>query len=346
MSNLSKQYTEAPHGYVGDNKWMKHTGYRFMVGSGRNVFFMNLISGIKQRQEACVLCVTGRGGRGKSYIATRLAQILDPKFKPELQVVYDTKQLMMLLSEDSPLKRWQVIIVDEAQMSMGNRTWSDELQKGLMSQMEAVRSKGYVIIIVSLGIDLLDVVMRKHVINYRIDVQKRGVGYVYSYFADTFTGEERHKALGEVRFLLPGWKFCQVVPPLSCLTCKFSGLTKSMYSNRDKWDSEGFEPCDNLRNVYEHKKKFYVEMANKKSLEKAEAKAEKSMGETDEMLVEELKILRPTIRINKKEGSLNVGDMLAKLNANKKGRRVGKDRGNKLRAMLDLPDNKISEKST
>lgn len=325
MSNLSRptQYTEPPHGYAGDNEWMKHSGYRFMVGSGRNVFFMNLISGIKQRQEACILCVTGRGGRGKTYISIRLATILDPKFDPAIQVVYTTEQLMRLLSEDSPLKRWQVIVVDEANLSMGNRTWSDELQKGLMSQMEAVRSKGYIIIIVSLGIDLLDVVMRKHIINYRIDVQKKGVGYVYSYWADVFSGEERHKALGEVRFLLPGWEQCQAVTQ-SCLTCKFSGLTKALYSKRDKWEQMGFKPCNNIRNRYEHRKKEYVEAANKNSLAKAEAKMNKSVVIGKDELLNYLKEYKPSLKLNSK-GNWDLAAMKNALEVQYKGVTIGRD---------------------
>lgn len=318
------QRTDPPHGYAGNNMWMKHTGYRFMVGSGRNVFFMNLISGIKKRQEACILCVTGRGGKGKTYLAIRLATILDPIFDPVIQVVYTTEQLMKLLSEDSPLKRWQVIVVDEANMSMGNRTWSDELQKGLMSQMEAVRSKGYVIIIVSLGIDLLDVVIRKHIINYRIDVQKRGVGWVYSYWADTFTGEERHKALGEVRFLLPGWEKCQALPPLSCLTCKFSGLLKSIYSKKDKWKQIGFKPCNNIRNRYELRKKEYVELDNKTSMAKAEAKVNSKMVLDKSEMLEYLKSLNPPLRINTK-GNWDLGAMKNALEVQYKGATIGRD---------------------
>ena len=218
------QYVDVK-GYTGTNKWMNHSGYRIMVGSGRSPFFLNLISQIKNNMESLVMVVTAKPGKGKTYMALRLAEILDPKFDPSQQIVYDTKQMLNAISETSPLKRGQVLLVDEAQFSMSSRSWSDQLQKDLMENLQAVRSKGLIIIIVALGVDLLDIILRKHIINFRLHIERKGVATVYSYDSHRFTGVEIVKKLGEVRFLLPGWEQCQAVTQ-SCLTCKFSGLTK------------------------------------------------------------------------------------------------------------------------
>lgn len=317
------QYVDAPKGYKGHNKWMNYGGYRIMVGGGRNPFLLNLIAHIKNNSESLVMVVTAKPGRGKTYMALRLAEILDPKFNPQIQIVYDTKQMLNAISETSPLKSGQVLLVDEAQFSMSSRSWSDQLQKDLMENMQAVRSKGLIIIIVALGVDLLDIILRKHIINFRLHVERRGVATVYSYDSHRFTGEEIVRKLGEVRFLLPGWEKCQAVR-YSCLKCKFSGLIKSKWRTREKWEAEGFKPCQNLRVRYEFMKKIYVEEQNKASVSKAEARELKKMPLDKKGMVDYLLALDTPLDINSK-GKWSTADMKVALSAGFKGINVPRE---------------------
>jgi hypothetical protein len=331
---LSKgnQYTEAPKGFLGNNKWMIYGGYRIMVGPGRNPFFLNMISQIKNRMEACIIALTSKGGKGKSYLALRLAEILDSRFDPKIQVVYDRKQMMDLFSDTSPLRRWQVVVIDEATMSMGSRNWHEQMQKDLMEQMEAIRSKGLIIIIVTLGVDLLDIILRKHVINYRIHMERKGVGTVYSYDSHRFTGDEIVKKLGEVRFLLPGWEECQCLT--SCLVCEYSGLRKGKWKQKPKWNEIGFKPCNNMRNRYEIMKKDYVELRNRASVERANEEDKKKAKVDKKIIVEYLLKLNTRIKLNR-NGNTDVLDLRDKVEAGFPELRVSRDVMNEIRRLYE-----------
>jgi hypothetical protein len=337
-----EQYVDVP-AYKGVNKWMNHSGYRIMVGSGRSPFFLNLISQIKTEMGSLVMVVTAKPGKGKTYIALRLAQILDPRFNPREQIVYDTKQMLNAISETSPLKRGQVLLVDEAQFSMSSRSWSDQLQKDLMENLQAVRSKGLIIIIVALGVDLLDIILRKHIINFRLHVEKRGTATVYSYDSHRFTGDEIVKKLGIVKFLLPGWEECQAVPPLSCLKCPYSGLTKGKWRQREKWEEIKFRPCSNLRNRYEIMKKVYVEEQNKASVSNAEAKELKKMPLDKKAMVEYLLGLSTPLVLNSK-GNWSDADMKVALSVEFKGQTIGRDTLNELKTMARAQKPEIFKK--
>lgn len=335
------QYCAPPVGYKGTNKWMNHSGYRIMVGAGRKPFFLNLIEQIKNRLEACIIVVTAKGGKGKTYIALRLAEILDPKFNPEIQVVYDQMQMLNIISDTSPLKHGQVVLVDEAQFSMSSRNWNSDLQKSLMQQMEAVRSKGLIIIIVTLGVDLLDIIMRKHVINFRLHVERKGVATVYSYDSHRFTGDEIVRKLGEVRFLLPDWEHCQNLR--SCLMCNYSGLRKARWAQREKWEKMGFKPCRNMRVKYEMMKKLYVEEQNKKSVERAET-AELKKQPLDKVAMVEYLINMPTpIKPNTK-GNWGNAEVKIALNAEFKGVLVSRENINELKALCKAKRPDLFEK--
>jgi hypothetical protein len=297
LSNAGFQYVEAPKGFVGLNRWMNYNGKRVMVGIGRSPFFFNLISKIKHDNEACIIIITAKGGKGKTFLAMRLGECIDKWFDPELQVIFDRKQFLEMLGEDSPLKRGQVLILDEAQFAAGSRTWHEQMQKDLMANLEAIRSKGLILIFVVLGIDLLDIIIRKHIMNYRVHLMKRGTGIVYRYDSDMFTGEEFHQKLGEVRFLVPGWEQCKSTR--GCLVCKYSGLSKGKWKQREKWKEIGFKPCDNMRNKYEIKKKIYIDLMNKASVARADEDIKKKAPVNEDEIVSYLLSLDTPLKLNR-----------------------------------------------
>ena len=262
------QFCSPPPGYKGNAKWMNINGFRYMIGIGRSPLLMIKIQKLKKNQESCVMVITGRPGKGKSYIALRLAQEIDRRFDVKKQLIYDRKALLNAIGEDSSIQRGQVLIVDEAQFAMASRNWSDSLQKDLMAQMQAVRSKGLIIIIVTLGISLIDNIMRDYIMSWHIDVESRGVGTVYEYNKDKFTDVVYHKFLTRINEPLPGYEQCKDLT--SCLICKKSGLLKGEWANKDKWGEGNFIPCPNIRAVYERHKKAYVDGQNKASIVKAD----------------------------------------------------------------------------
>ena len=276
------QYTPTPLWYKGTNKWMKVGNQRYMVGPARKPWFIQKIRTIMKTVGSCVIIVTGKPGRGKTYLSLRLAETLDKDFNIEEQVIYDQKQMLNAISDTSPLKRGQVIILDEAQFTVSSRNWYDQLQKDLMQNLQAVRSKGLIIIIVALGIDIIDNILRKHIITYRIHVNKRGTGKVLTYDSNLYTGEEMSWDVGTIKRTLPGSNQC--TSQESCLLCEYSGLTTTRWNNREKWEQQGFHPCQVIRAKYERRKKEYVEIMNKRSVVKAETQMTKTNPATEKEL--------------------------------------------------------------
>lgn len=164
---------------------------------------------------------------------------------------------MHLFGKDSPLKRRAVIIIDEAHYSAGARSWYETVQKDLMNSIAAIRSKGYMIVIISLHLDMLDKIIRKFVLSYMIHMEKRGVGTVYRLYTPRFESEMHKYRLGQVVLKLPEYESC---PHKDCLECEF------LHSD---------DPCIISRAIYERRKKEFIDSKIDISQKKQEEKLKK-----------------------------------------------------------------------
>ena len=274
-------YTGPPRWYRGKNLWRNWNKFRIMEGPGRVPFFSQLISERKTAGRSCIILLAGPPGEGKSHAAIRLAQKLDSKFRlldkpPDdpatdpSQVAFSREHLLFLLGNNSPLKRGQAIIIDESQYAMGSRRWYEDIQKDLMETFEAIRSKGLIIMIVALHMDLLDVIIRKYVLSFMIYLEKRGVGTVYSLSTPRFSSEMMKRKLGKIKLLLPGYEQCRSP---ACLTCRHLHRTPH---------------CTNLRAVYERRKKLYVGGKTQGTMDKIALKKAKEKHLSDATIVETL----------------------------------------------------------
>ena len=286
-SQQGMQFVEAPLGYVGDKQWMNWHGFYVKVGPGYTPFFFNEIERIRANIEACIIAVTGKGGSGKTYFTLRMAEIMDPKFNPNIQVPFGSDELMKLIGDDSPLKMGQVIVIDESQFGMSSRDWYNDMQKDVMKQIEAIRSKGYIIFIVALNMKTLDVIARNYVMTHLIHMKRRGEAAVYRFYMPAFAQEPYKAKLGTVRLNMPGYEGCQHP---TCLRCNFSGLKKPKWIRRERWEEDGTLICMNIRAQYERKKKAYLEAESEKSEKKKTAKDEKREGVNLEALADAISL--------------------------------------------------------
>jgi len=276
---VDDMYANSPKWYKGKNKWRKFHGFRVMEGPGRMAFFSQTIQERMNAGRSCIILLTGHPGEGKTYSAIRLAQKIDPKFKildnpPEnpaedtSQVAFSREHLLFLLGNNSPLKRGQVVLIDESQYAMGSRRWYEDIQKDLMETFEAIRSKGLIIMIVALHMDLLDVIIRKYVLSFMIYLERRGKGTVYQLQTPRFSSEMMKRKIGTVRLLLPGYEECKSP---QCLTCRHLF---------------GKPHCGNLRAIYERRKKVYVGSKTEGTMTKIADKRAKEKRMSDAELVE------------------------------------------------------------
>ena len=248
-------------------KVMDWHGYYIEVGANKSPFFLNEIQHRRNKQKANIMIITGSAGEGKTYFAIRLAEILDPKFDAETQIIFSRPELLHAIGEQSPFKRGQVIIIDEAHYGLGSRRWMESVQKDLMDALASVRSRGFIIIIVALHIDMLDVIVRKYVLNYMIHMEDRGVGVAYRLYTPRFAKELYKTRMGTIKLNLPQVELCAYP---SCLACEY----------RDK--------CQTTRAIYERRKKAFVDEASKIAELRAEEIKQKQIKVSDKICVEKL----------------------------------------------------------
>lgn len=272
---------------VGKIEGTKHkvsnwNGNWFVVGPGFSTRILDEIQHRRNTIKQNMIIIVGSPGDGKSYFGLRLAQVLDPNFNPVEQIVFEREHLLKLIGPNSPLRRGQCILVDEAQFVLGARNWFLDIQKDLLEHIEAVRSQGFVIIIVALHLQLMDKIIRQFVLSMMMDIVDRGVAKVYRLKTYTFAEKMSSKRLGYLSLLLPDVEYCQSP---NCLKCKYITC------------------CMTNRAVYERLKKGFLAKKNIESIEKIAARERRKLVDYDGLL--EKIIAHKDKLVFKKNGNVN-----------------------------------------
>jgi len=290
------EFVDPPKGYKGANRWTNWHRVRAEFGSGYGTFLLDELQEKRDNIEACIVVVTGGGGKGKTYFTLRLAEILDPKFDVDVQVPFGPDEFMELIGPDSPLGIGRVIVVDESQFAISSRDWYADIQKDLMKQLEAIRSKGFIIFIVCLSEATLDVIARSWVITHKIHLMKRGRARVYSYQTGPFSTKPYPRTISkDEKMTLPGAEYCE---HSSCLKCPYSGVAQPQWKLRNRWEELNTPLCQTIRALYERKKKFFLtEMAEIANEKRREAQMKKTqLSDIVATLKEHTTMLRKTKR--------------------------------------------------
>lgn len=259
---------------------MNWHGYYVETGLQKSPFFFNEIERRRNKNKSNIIIITGSPGEGKTYFGIRLAEIFDSKFNPEQQIVFERSHLLQVIGEKSPLKRGQVIVIDEAHYGLGSRRWMESVQKDLMDALASVRSRGYIIIIISLHIDMLDVIVRKYVLSFMIHMEDRGEGVVYRLYTPRFAKELYKIRLGKVKLVLPNAELCNHP---DCLTCD--------YVSKD---------CMTTRAIYERRKKAFVDSASKQAQARAQERERQQIRLDRELVVQDLLAEGENVTLNQR----------------------------------------------
>lgn len=290
-------YQDLPDGYDGPIKLINWNGYKIAVldSGGLTTQFFDQVAARRKNNQSVIIIITASPGEGKSYMAMRFAQIFDPKFHvldlhekplPEedpSQIVFERQHFHYLIGNNTPLVYGQCLMSDEAQYAMGARNWYVDIQKDLVESIESVRSKGLIIVIVALHLELLDKIIRKFVLTYMFHVEARGRAVVYRLYTPRFEKEMRKHRLGELYLKLPDFEKCS---HRNCLQCKFSGVMKRQWQKREKWEEIGYKPCKSIRAIYERRKKEFVSTRSDHAADKAAQKAVRERVIPDKQLAQ------------------------------------------------------------
>ncbi|MBA7494335.1 hypothetical protein ES702_04910 [subsurface metagenome] len=248
-------------------KVMNWHGYYVQVGPHKSPFFFNEIEARRTQNKSNIIIITGSPGDGKTYTGIRLCEIFDPKFDPNIQIVFSRPELLHIIGEKSPLKRGQVVLIDEAHYGLGSRRWMENVQKDLMDALASVRSRGFIIIIVCLHIEMLDIIIRKYVLTYMLHMEERGVSVVYRLYTPRFAKELYKERKGKMTLQLPNAELCAYP---DCLECEFK------------------DTCMTTRAIYERRKKAFVDEASRQAEERAHEQEKKRRTVSDKDIIKTL----------------------------------------------------------
>lgn len=104
--------------------------------------------------EHWMCCIVGEEGKGKSYTAIKIGELIDPNFSADNVFFHPADLLEALKDED--YQAGDVWVLDEAGVGMGNRTWQDSGQVKLNQALQLVRSHNVGFIFTLPRLDELD----------------------------------------------------------------------------------------------------------------------------------------------------------------------------------------------
>jgi len=244
-------------------KAIKYGHTLYLEGLGLTTRIINEIREKIDKNESVVICITGPPGKGKTYFGIRFAQKLDTKFHiidipppiPYLdtsQVTFSREQIAYLTGENTPLERGQVILTDESHWGIGARSWQNRDQQEVVNYLAAIRSKGFVLIIIVLHTRMIDALLRDFVLNYEFQIKARGVGTIYRRYFPPFGTEPYKNRLGRMKLRLPDYFLCSY---LDCLRGK-NGC-KYLHAPEGK-------RCETIRAIYERRKNWFLNEKGRK----------------------------------------------------------------------------------
>jgi hypothetical protein len=138
---------------------------------------------IKQNKNF-ILAVCGQTGSGKSFIALRLGEDIDPDFNIK-NVFFNPEAIFSILATDRP-KPGTVLVFDEAGLGIGARDWQSQLNKDTSKLLQLFRFENLILIMTVPGLGFIDSQARKLVHAYvepkRIDYKNETCWYSYHNF--------------------------------------------------------------------------------------------------------------------------------------------------------------------
>lgn len=106
------------------------------------------------RNEHFVGCIVGREGSGKSGTALSIAEALDPTFHAS-RVCFRPADMLRLIDSDET-DQGSVIVLDEAGVGMGARSWYDQAQIKLNKTLQTVRDDNQILLLTLPALSELD----------------------------------------------------------------------------------------------------------------------------------------------------------------------------------------------
>ena len=267
------------------------------------------------------IVITGEAGVSKTYTGAMICKLLNPRFSLEETVMTFKEYMEAILKKG---KTNVPILFDEPQYALDKRDWYNDVNKALIKTITSQRFRRRPLVIPIINQSLLDLNLRKYLLNYHIVLTDRGKGVVYRMTASQVEDKIYRRRICTLQYGLMDNNLCAKD---SCLGCRV--LHKK---NGDDYI------CNLWRSTYERKK---LELVNQHD--------EESIAEVNKMEIKQLtdpeilNILRPykaELRREVLRGkvlSLKYDHTLVTMKVEElTGLSLGGNRGYKLTRMLEL----------
>jgi hypothetical protein len=99
---------------------------------------------LNKKNEHFMMAIVGQEGIGKSLTALKIANMVDPEFDED-DVIFEAKELLRRL-RDEEYREGQAIVLDEAGVSLGRRTWQEKGQIKVNQALQLIRSHNLAVI--------------------------------------------------------------------------------------------------------------------------------------------------------------------------------------------------------
>ena len=218
-------------------KVMNFGGWETLVNKDVAVapYFSSLLRKRVHRKQATNCVITGEAGEGKSYQSTDIARILEGVTKSGKDR-FTLKQVVYFYSQHLDLTIWlamgRPIVFDEPSYAMGKRDWYKDINKALVLTIESQRFKVHPFFMPIINKSLLDKTIRSYLIQYQIEMRKRGYAVVYRIYPSQHTEKIYRYELCRLRYQMFDQEYCQRDSCLDCnelLECK---LFRARYERR------------------------------------------------------------------------------------------------------------------
>jgi hypothetical protein len=245
-----------------------YSGYRAVINKKAGVYpyFVTMVRSRMRDKLANNLVVSGEAGVSKTYTAAMIAKLLNRRWNPATDLVMNYDEYMTEIMRRG--KKNVPIVFDEPQDALYNRDWQKDINKALVKTMTSQRFRLRPVIIPIINQNLLDINIRKYLLQFHVVMLRRGEGLAYRLTSSQVEDKLYRERICKIQYGMMDVNRCHKD---SCLSCKT--LTRKT--------PEGEYECTIWRAIYERKKIDEVNKRDAKSVEDQRLKNVKKLTKKD-----------------------------------------------------------------
>lgn len=245
-----------------------YSGYRAIINRKAGVYphFITTVRVRMRDKLANNIVVSGEAGVSKTYTSGFICKLLNRRWNPAEDMVMNFDEYMEEIMHKG--KKHVPICFDEPQDALYNRDWQKDINKALVKTMTSQRFRLRPVVIPIINQNLLDINIRKYLLQFHVIMLRRGEGLAYR-----LTSSQTEDKLYRMRIckLQYGMMDINRCDKDSCLSCR--KLTK-------KTPTGGYE-CMIWRAIYERKKIIEVNKRDVKSVDEQKRKSAAKLSDKD-----------------------------------------------------------------